>query len=270
MDRTPDALVHYPAVDIICQLDYQGRFAVDLLCTDDFDLEPNNLVYHVHEQFPGGRNYYIWFPYGPGTEIDIMMLAPPATPVEIPDDGTAITQAQADARYINVEGDIMDGPLTLMLDPQDDRIAAPKKYVDDMIAQYYATIFNEYLRLDGTNVMRADLPMNNWRIVSLADPVDPTDAANKQWTEAQDAALKAYVDAQDTALKTYVDSQDTALRAYVDSQDAAITAYIDAQIASLDAALRGYADSVGLAATEVAISTTAPTDPNYKLWIEVA
>lgn len=286
MDRTPDALVHYPAIDVVCQLDYQGRFAVHLLCTDDFDLEPENVTYHVYEQFPGGRNYYMWFPYGPGTEIDIMMLAPPAPPTSIPDDGTAITVAQAEAKFVNVEGDIMDGPLTLLHDPQDDRTAVHKKYVDDKFYDASAVALQNYLRRDGSNPMLGPLDSGSQKMINVADPTDMTDVANRnfventnianlQYTDQQDAALRTHSDEQDAALRSYVDQQDVAERTYTDQQDAALKAYSDAEDAELksyvdaqDAAMQDWATDAIASAHEVEIGPTTPTAPGVILWIE--
>lgn len=230
IDRTPDALVHYPAIDVVCQLDYQGKFAVQLLCTDDFDLEPENVVYHVYEQFSGGRSYYIWLPYGPGTEIDIMSLAPPAPPTSIPDDGSAITQAQADARYVNVEGDIVEGPLTLLYDPQDDRVAVHRKYVDDKFYDASAVALQNYVRRDGSNPMVGSLDSGTYPLIHVGEPLAPDDSSTKNYTDTGDAALKDYADTADAALKDW-------------ATDAIANAH------------------------EVEIGTTAPTAPGVLLWI---
>jgi hypothetical protein len=48
---------------------------------------------------------------------------------------TALTQADADARYVNVTGDTMTGILTLFADPANALEAATKQYVQECCGQ---------------------------------------------------------------------------------------------------------------------------------------
>ncbi len=63
---------------IVATLDSDGHFAVDLICTDDPALRPDDWFYTVTELFPGGRTFelhvpvaYAGFIYGIGQLLDL-------------------------------------------------------------------------------------------------------------------------------------------------------------------------------------------------------
>lgn len=66
---------------------------------------------------------------------------------------SALTQADADARYVNAAGDTMTGPLTLPADPTADMHAATKQYVDNL--PRYHTVQSGGTALPQRRVLRA-------------------------------------------------------------------------------------------------------------------
>lgn len=63
-------------------LDAQGEFSIDLLCTDDADVQPEGWRWHVDEQPTGGqrRTYWIDLPSTLGATVDLATLAPVSAP----------------------------------------------------------------------------------------------------------------------------------------------------------------------------------------------
>ena len=87
-------------------------------------------------------------------------------------------------------GDSMSG----ILDMQNNRIiqvstpslgtdAVNKNYVDNYVASYTASQLANYLPLTGGN-LTGTLDLGNNNITSVADPINPTDATNRQWVES--------------------------------------------------------------------------------------
>ena len=62
--------------------------------------------------------------------------------------------------------------------------AATKKYVDDAVGESGPDL-SDYLEKDGTVAMTGNLNMGTNRIVSLADPTNPSDSANMSWVKKQ-------------------------------------------------------------------------------------
>lgn len=63
-------------------LDAQGAFSIDLLCTDDTDVQPEGWRWQVDEQPTGGqrRTYWIDLPSTLGATIDLSILSPVSAP----------------------------------------------------------------------------------------------------------------------------------------------------------------------------------------------
>jgi hypothetical protein len=66
--------------------------------------------------------------------------------------GSGISQATADARYINSDGDTMTGPLTLPADPSANLHAATKQYVDGKAGITQTAADARYVNLDGDSM----------------------------------------------------------------------------------------------------------------------
>ncbi|WP_432137639.1 hypothetical protein [Streptomyces sp. bgisy154] len=62
-------------------LDTNGTFSIELLCTDDTDVQPAGWRWRVDEQIPGGRRtYWIDLPSTLGATVDLSELAPVSSP----------------------------------------------------------------------------------------------------------------------------------------------------------------------------------------------
>ncbi len=101
---------------------------------------------------------------------------------------TGNVQTQLDDKISRL-GDSMSG----ILDMQNNRVirvatpslgtdAANKDYVDNYVASYTASQLANYLPLTGGN-LTGTLDLGNNFITSVADPINPTDATNRQWVE---------------------------------------------------------------------------------------
>ena len=111
----------------------------------------------------------------------------------------AVTQAEGDARYVNLTGDTMTGPLVLPGAPTVDLHAATKKYVDDSVATSTGGITQAeadgwYVNVTGDTVtgplsVEGGLAAGNMPITSVGSGIAATDAATV--AQVTDRVLKA-------------------------------------------------------------------------------
>ena len=74
--------------------------------------------------------------------------------------------------------------ITALRTPLGSTDAATKKYVDDSVGGSGPDL-SDYLEKDGTVAMTGNLNMGSNHIVSLADPINPSDSTNMSWVKKQ-------------------------------------------------------------------------------------
>ena len=110
------------------------------------------------------------------------------------DDKTASAAAGVDlSDYLEKDGTVaMTGNLNMgsnrivsLSPPTSNTDASTKKYVDDAISNNNFGNILLYLKRDGSTTMTGNLNMGNKKIVSLADPTNPSDSTTMSWVKKQ-------------------------------------------------------------------------------------
>lgn len=117
-----DAALIVPPLQVIAELDAEGRIEVELPASNDPDAAPL-FTWKVTEFFTPGNRLYTY-------------------EIEVPHDVEEIDLSHTDEvtgghviyRYVRRDGDTMTGYLTLHADPSNARHAATKRYVDQRVA----------------------------------------------------------------------------------------------------------------------------------------
>lgn len=99
--------------------------------------------------------------------------------------------------YVDSTKHIMNGNLD-MNNNRLCRLSNPKENLDAMNLQtftnYYHTLLNLVLKLDGTNKMLNNFDMNNKHIVNLGDPVNDKDAVNRAFMDLKLGDISGKID----------------------------------------------------------------------------
>lgn len=160
-----DAALIVSPLQVVAELDAEGRIEIDLPSSNDPDVTPL-FTWKVTEFFsPGNRlfSYEIEIPHDV-TEVDLSHA-------------DEVTSERVIYRYVRRDGDTMTGYLTLYADPSENRHAATKQYVDQLTSesnQSAINLMNQHLASPDPHGDRAWSGQNTNNVMqSHLNAVDP-------------------------------------------------------------------------------------------------